>query len=188
MDDHETRTDEDIERLAGELHETVRALNRLTQSPPGLTQPAAVYTVLGNLAQTAFRLVQTTQQLDAFLSEELDAGRLGHDQDEDPVPAVTRAHNAMSRAAEQAMDLGETFRRAAGALTPIHAREPSLDRPAEADAKVAHVSDESGEQVGCAGEDFPQPIGDVLPNPGRAEQASAEARSSPQVPHPRRER
>ncbi|MFD0535314.1 hypothetical protein ACFQY7_17750 [Actinomadura luteofluorescens] len=86
MNDHETRTNEDIERLAGELHERVRDLNYLTQDSPGLSELAAAYTVLGNLAQTSFRLAQTAEQIDAFLTRELDAGRLGHDQSGDPTP------------------------------------------------------------------------------------------------------
>lgn len=187
MNDHETRIDEDIERLAGELHERVRALNHLTQGSPGLTEPAAAYTVLGNLAQTSFRLAQTTEQIDAFLTRELDAGRLGHDQSEDPAPALTTVHNALASAAEQAADLGDDFRRAASALAPIHALDkgeaPSFDKHAE----VTLVGREDA-QVGSAGEDFPKTIGEVLPSADPAVDVPPELRSPAQPPHPRRGR
>lgn len=187
MNDHETRIDEDIERLAGELHERVRALNHLTQGSPDLTEPAAAYTVLGNLAQASFRLAQTAEQIDAFLTRELDAGRLGHDQTEDPVPALTTVHNALASAAEQAADLGDDFRRAASALAPIHSldagEKPSLDRHAAAD-----LADREDAQVVSAGEDFPKTIGEVLPSADPAVDVPPELRAPPQPPHPRRGR
>ncbi|WUH97698.1 hypothetical protein OHR68_29835 [Spirillospora sp. NBC_00431] len=186
MHEHETRTDEDIERLAGELHECVRALNHLTQDP-GLSDPAATYTVLGNLAQTSFRLGQTAEHVDAFLTRELDAGRLGHDRGDDPAPAVTAAHDALGRVIEQSADLGESFRRAAGALSPIHAVEAGGESPVEqlAAAKLAERKDA---QQGQASEDFPRAISEVLQSPDSAADVPSELRSPPQPPHPRRER
>lgn len=187
MTEHETQTNEDIERLAGELHERLRALNHLTQGPPGFTEPAAAYTVLGNLAQTSFRLAQTAEQIDAFLTRELDAGRLGHDRGDDPGLAVTAAHNALGRVTEQAADLGESFRRAASALAPIHAldddQEPSPDRNA-----AANLVDRENTQVDPASEDFPRAISEVLPDSAPAEDVPPELRSPPQPPHPRRGR
>lgn len=187
MDDQETSTDEDIERLAGELHERVRTLNHLTQGPPGLSEPAAAYTVLGNLAQTSFRMAQTAEQIDAFLTRELDANRLGNDRGDDPAPAVTAAHNALGRVTEQAAELGDSFRRAASALAPIHAvddnEEASHDQHVEAD-----LADRGDAQVGSASEDFPRTISEVLPRPGPAEDVPPELRSPPQPPHPRRGR
>jgi len=121
MDAREHRTDKDIERFAAELNERVRTLNSLTERAPGLTQPGTAYTVLGNLAQTAFRLSQTAENLDAFLHRELDAGHLGHDRGDDPEPSVLKAHDALAQATEQSMDLGEAFRRAQGALVAIQA-------------------------------------------------------------------
>lgn len=188
MTEHETPTNEDIERLAGELHERVRALNHLMQGPPGITEPAVAYTVLGNLAQTSFRLAQTAEQIDAFLTRELDAGRLGHDRGDNPVPAVTTAHNALGQVTEQAADLGESFRRAAGALAPIHAVDDG-EQPALDQRTSANLVDREGTQVGPAGEDFPRTIGEVLPPPTTAaEDVPPELRSPPQPPHPRRGR
>ncbi|MFA1546157.1 hypothetical protein [Actinomadura chokoriensis] len=187
MNDHEPRTNEDIERLAGELHERVRALNHLTQDSPGLSEPAAAYTVLGNLAQTSFRLAQTAEQIDAFLTRELDAGRLGHDRSGDPTPAVTVAHNALGWAAEQAADLGDTFRRAASALAPIHALGVGAEQPV-AQEVAENPGDREAAQVESAKKDFPSSIGDVLPNPCTTDPVPPELRPPPQVPHPRRER
>ncbi|CNG56017.1 Uncharacterised protein [Mycobacterium tuberculosis] len=75
--------------------------------------------LLSGWGRPSFRLAQAAEQIDAFLTRELDAGRLGHDRGDDPVPAVTAAHDALGRASEQAADLGDSFRRAASALAPI---------------------------------------------------------------------
>ncbi|NKZ03269.1 hypothetical protein [Actinomadura latina] len=187
MTEPQTPTNDDIERLAGELHERVRALNHLTQGPPGLTEPAAAYTVLGNLAQTAFRLAQTAEQIDQFLTRELDAGRLGHDRGDDPVEAVTAVHNALGQVTGQAADLGESFRRAAGALAPIHAVDDSPEPPPDR-RTVVNLADRDDAQVGPAGEDFPRTISEVLPGPAVADDIPPELRSPPQPPYPRRGR
>lgn len=187
MNDHESRTDEDIERLAGELHERVRDLNQLTQGPPGLTEPAAAYTVLGNLAQTSFRLAQTAEHVDAFLTRELDAGRLGHDRGDDPVPAVTAVHDALGRVTEQAADLGDSFRRAASALAPVHALDTG-EEPSPARRATVNPKDQETAHLRLAGKDFPSPIGDILPGSSAVDDVPPELRSPPQPPHPRRGR
>ncbi|GAA4238091.1 hypothetical protein GCM10022254_52550 [Actinomadura meridiana] len=189
MNDHETGTNnEDIERLAAELHENVRALNHLTQGPPSLAGPAVAYSVLGSLAQTSFRLVQTVEQIDTFLTRELDAGRLGQDQGDDPARAVTTVHNALGQATEQAAELSDSFHRAASALAPVHGvdvgGEPSVEL-----RDRANQSDREAAQVEPAEKDFPNSIGDVLPNSSATDPRPSETRSPPpQVPHPRRER
>ncbi len=128
VDEHEVSSDENIEFLAGDLPERVRSLNRLAQGLPGLTEPAAAYTILGNLAQASYELAETAEQIDAFLTRELESGRLGHDRGEDPVAAVTTAHDVLGWAAEQSAELGDSFRRAASALAPIHGRMPGNSR------------------------------------------------------------
>lgn len=187
MDDHETSTNEAIALLSGELHDKARTLNQLAQGPPGLTEPTAAYTLLENLAQTAVRFGQAAEQVDEFLTAQLDSERLGHDDGDDPVPIVTTIHNALGRATEQATDLGETFLQAAESLIPIH----GLDDGEQSPVKQATVNlvGQADAEVETASQDFPKPIGDVLSNPASSEQAIAsEPRSSPQVPHPRRER
>jgi ABC-type transporter Mla subunit MlaD len=149
--------------------------------------PAAAYTVLGNLAQASFRLAQTAEQIDAFLTRELDAGRLGHDRGDDPVPAVTTVHDALGQVTEQAADLGDSFRRAASALAPVHALDagdgPSLDPHTTVSPKDQEVV-----QIRPASADFPHPIGDVLPGSNPLDDLPPELRSPPQPPHPRRGR
>ncbi|MFD0900127.1 hypothetical protein [Actinomadura sediminis] len=190
MDEHDTRTDEDTERLAGELYNHVRELNRRTQDGPGLTQPTTAYTVLGNLAQASFGLAQTAEQLDLFLDRELSAGRLGHDHGELVVAAV-RAHDALGRAHEYATELGEAFRRAQGALTSVHSavedEAQSLDKAEETHATVADqpASAESG--VEPAMRDFPTPIGEVLSGEGKADASPGQRFSTPHPARPRRE-
>ncbi|WP_131741977.1 hypothetical protein [Actinomadura roseirufa] len=190
MDERGTPTDEDTALLAGELHERVRALNSLTKGAPGLTQPGTAYTVLANLAQTAFRLAQTAEQVDKFLDAELAAGRLGNDRGEDPVPTVLRAHDALALAAEHAQDLGESFRRAGGALVSIHARDVDEDpklRSAVAPAPFlgAEADPTPGPEV--AGTDFPTPIEAALPKPDQPEPGTPNRGARQKPPRPRRE-
>ncbi|GLZ16375.1 hypothetical protein Acsp04_66100 [Actinomadura sp. NBRC 104425] len=189
MDDRENRTDKDTERFAAELNERVRILNGLTEGAPGLTQPETAYTVLGNLAQTAFRLSQTAEHLDAFLDRELNAGRLEHDHGDDPEPSVLKAHDALAQATEQSMDLGEAFRRAQGALAAIHAREGDTDlslRNATKPAVSQAESVEGAAEPEPAAKDFPKPIGDVISEPvGKPSPPGARPNAAP--PKPRRE-
>ncbi|MFA1551792.1 hypothetical protein [Actinomadura chokoriensis] len=188
MTEQESPTNEAIERLAGELHERGRALNHLlAQGPPGLTEPATAYTVLANLTQTSFRLAQTAEQIDAFLTRELDAGRLGHDRGDDPVQAVTAVHNALGQVTEQAADLGESFRRAASALAPIRAQDGGGEL-SPGRRTVVNLVEREDAQVGPASKDFPRTINEVLPGPAVAEDLPPELRSPPQPPHPRRGR
>lgn len=190
MVDHETPTNERTELLAGELHERARALNHLTQGPPGLTRPEAAYTILGNLAQTAFRLVQTAEQLDAFLDRELDAGRLGHHRGDDPVPTVLKAHDALARASEHSMDLGESFRQAQGALADIYGTETEPEAQQRTQGETETLPDERAEgaasDIRPAAKDFPHSIGDVLSGPPVAPDPSS-PRPHPKPPPPRRE-
>ncbi|MFD0690968.1 hypothetical protein [Actinomadura fibrosa] len=189
MSETDARTDHDTELLAGELHERVRALNSLTRGGRGLTQPSAAYTILGNLAQTAFCLAQTAEQIDAFLDRELTAGRIVHDQGINPVPAVLRAHDALVRSAEQMQEAGDSLRRAQGALTTIHAHEvdevQSLrQRPS---AAPLHQADHAASEVNPAGAGFPAPIGDMLPEASQSIVEQQERRPTPQPPPNRRE-
>ncbi|QFG22896.1 hypothetical protein [Actinomadura sp. WMMB 499] len=187
MDEHDTRTDDDTERLAGELYSRVRELNRCVQEGPGLTRPATAYTVLGNLAQSSFSLAQTAEQLDMFLDRELSAGRLGHDHGE-LVPAAVRAHDALARASEHATEVGEAFRRAQGALAPIHStvdnEVQSPEKAEEADTTVADHLGGATRDLDPAERDFPAPIGEVLAEGSQPERSSAPRPSTPRPPRP----
>ncbi|MVZ99032.1 hypothetical protein F8568_001245 [Actinomadura sp. LD22] len=190
MVDHETPTNERTELLAGELHERARALNNLTQGPPGLTRPETAYRILGDLAKTAFRLVGTAEQLDAFLNRELDAGRLLHYRGDDPVPTVLIAHDALAKAGEQSMNLGESFRQAQAALSGIHGPETEPGALQHTHDESQTLPDEQAEGVASdirpAARDFPHGIGDVLSGPPAAP-SSPDPRPHPKPPHPRRE-
>ncbi|MDL4813198.1 hypothetical protein [Actinomadura opuntiae] len=191
MVDHETTTtDERTELLAGELHEHARTLNHLVQGPPGLTRPEAVRTIVGNLAQTMFRLVKVAEELDVFLDKALDAGRLRHDRGDDPLPSVLKAHDALVKATEQSMDLGESFVRARRALADIHGTKDDTESQQRAASKEQTPTDECAEtastEIQSAAEGFPHRIGDVLPG-SRTEPAAPEHRPHPKPPPPRRE-
>jgi hypothetical protein len=191
MVDHETPTDERTELLAGELHERARTLNHLTQGTPGLTRPEAACTIAGNLAQTAFRLAKTAEQLDAFLNRELDAGRLLHERGDGLLPTALKAHDALAAACEQSMNLGESFRRAQGALAAIRGNdadsETSQQVQSETELRVEEqTTHATATDIQSAARDFPHSISDVLPGPPTAP-ATPSPRQNPKPPSPRRE-
>ncbi|MFF0522300.1 hypothetical protein ACFYTC_26610 [Actinomadura nitritigenes] len=187
MVDHETPSDERTELLAGEMHERARALIRLIQDPPGLTRPEAARTILGNLAQTAYRFVKLAEHLDVFLDGAVDAGRLQHERGDDPLPSVLKAHDALIRATEQSMDLAESFRRAQGALAVIQSTEATSPDHAETETPLVEQARTAATDVQSAARDFPRGIGDVLSDPGAAPPTAGGLRRAPQPPPPRRE-
>ena len=72
--------DETITALAQITAEAVRGLNHATfPRAVGLSEPATVYRVLGELATAANRLPQLLTQLARWLDAENTAGRLAHD-------------------------------------------------------------------------------------------------------------
>ncbi|OLT31865.1 hypothetical protein BJF79_08710 [Actinomadura sp. CNU-125] len=189
MDDFDARTDEHTEQLAAELYRRVRELNNSTQGRQGLERPETAYTVLGNLAQASFGLAQTAEQLDAFLDRELSAGRLGHERGGGLVPIIVLAHDALQRAHEYAAELGDSFRRAQGALTSVHStvdgETQALDNAEEADATVV---DQAASDIEPAANDFPTSIGEALSRQGRADLIQHFQRPpAPKAPRPRRE-
>ncbi|MWA02352.1 hypothetical protein F8568_022405 [Actinomadura sp. LD22] len=191
MVDHETPTDERTELLAGELHERARTLNHLTQGTPGLTRPEAACTIAGNLAQTAFRLAKTAEQLDAFLHRELDAGRLVHERGDGLLPTALKAHDALAAACEQSMNLGESFRGVQGALAAIRGIDADSETPqraqGETELRVEEQTDQAtASDIQPAARDFPRSIGDVLSGPPAAP-SSPSHRPSSKPPSPRRE-
>ena len=73
--------DATITALAQITAEAIRALNHATFPQAGLSEPATVYRVLGELATAANRLSQLCSQLARWLAEENTAGRLADDHD-----------------------------------------------------------------------------------------------------------
>ena len=109
--------------LAQIAAEATRALNHATAGGRGLTDPATVYAVLGQLAAAAHRLPQLCGQLSGWLRQENTAGRLasttgGLDD------AMDDALASLDRAARHATRLGE-------ALDLAHQATAWLYRPAD---------------------------------------------------------
>lgn len=187
MADHETPADERTELLAGELHERARALIRLIKDPPGLARPEAARTILGNLAQTAYRFVKLAEHLDVYLDRALDTGRLQHERGDDPLPSVLKAHDALIRATEQSMDLAESFRRAQGALAVIHSTDTTSPDQGKIETPLDEQARAAAADVQSAARDFPHGISDVLSDPGVAPPTAGGPRRAPKPPPPRRE-
>jgi hypothetical protein len=117
---HDDATTIGSARLAGEL---IRFLNYATRPHAGgLTEPAAVYLLTGELAAAFSRLPQLLSQLGDWLTEEGSNGRL-HDDDGRPVcrltdDACTALNQATTRAYDLARDLMAVQMIAAGLCRP----------------------------------------------------------------------
>ena len=89
--------DDTITALAQITAEAIRALNHATFPRAGLSEPATVHRVLGELATAANRLPQLCSQLARWLDAENTAGRLTHDTGLMPAPVhfvMARLENA----------------------------------------------------------------------------------------------
>ncbi|WP_433234897.1 hypothetical protein [Actinomadura nitritigenes] len=187
MADHETSTDERAELLAGELHERARALMHLLQDPSsGLSRPEAARTIAGNLAQTAYRFVKLADHLDTFLDGALESGRLQHERDDDPLPSVLKAHDALIKATEHSEHLAESFWRAQRALAVVHGTEAASLEQGETETPLDEQTSTASTDVQSAAKDFPHSISDALSGPG-ADPPAAASRQAPRPPSTRRE-
>ena len=93
-------------QLARAVAEHVRALNHATL--PGRSAyrwPADVDAVIASLQIAIGRLTQTLVQASEWLGNELDAGRIGHDQGDDPELVVHAAQRWLSAAFSEACEL-----------------------------------------------------------------------------------
>ncbi|ROO90510.1 hypothetical protein EDD29_8239 [Actinocorallia herbida] len=117
--------DDQTEQIARNIYEDVRRLNHTTAGPPGLTYPGTAYTILGNLSAAVHSLGQTLEQLDRFLGDELNAGRLGHDLGHNPITEIQRAQDGLRAAGAVARDLGNTLGHAQSAINAVNA-QPEL--------------------------------------------------------------
>jgi hypothetical protein len=117
---HDDATTIGSARLAGEL---IRFLNYATRPHAGgLTEPAAVYLLTGELVAAFSRLPQLFSQLGDWLTEEMSNGRL-HDDHGRPVyrltdDACTALNQAMTRAYDLARDLMAAQMLTAGLCRP----------------------------------------------------------------------
>ncbi|MDX6738695.1 hypothetical protein [Actinocorallia sp. A-T 12471] len=114
--------DDRIEQLARNVYDNVRQLNHATARPPGLTYPGTAYSVLGNLSEAVYGLGQTLEQLDRFLTDELNAGRLGHDLGHSPVTEIHEAQDELRSASTTARKVANTLGRAQSAISAVNAK------------------------------------------------------------------
>ncbi len=107
--------------LAEITAEALRALNHATLPTAGLTEPATVYGVLGQLAAAAHRLPQLCDQLAGWLAAENTAGRLAHTTG-GLADAVEDTLGSLDRAARHATRLGEALDQAQQATAWLYRR------------------------------------------------------------------
>jgi hypothetical protein len=108
--------------LARTAAEAVRSLNHLTLGPGGLTQPADVYEVLGDLSLAASRIPQLLSQVGRWLATALAAGVLGCDDRTDPACAVSGAWIFLSDARGSAAALARDLDQARQQLAAVNGR------------------------------------------------------------------
>ena len=116
--------DEATAGAAGLAAEAVRFLNYATGShaEQGLTCPATVYSVTGNLAAAARRMPQLFGQLTRWLDAEHAAGRLGDDHGGPVGPLTDRARYYLDGAARHAAALSADLAAAQVALATVHGK------------------------------------------------------------------
>ena len=100
--------DDTITAVAQIAAEAIRVLNHATMPSRGLSEPATVCAVLGQLAAAAHRLPQLCGQLSGWLRQQNAAGQLAHPAEGLP-GAVHDALTCLDRAALDATYLGEAL-------------------------------------------------------------------------------
>jgi hypothetical protein len=116
--------DEHALGLAGRAAEAVRELNHLTRDPGVFTGPAELYRLVGELAVLAGRVPQLLGQLDRWLREEHDAGRVRVDTGTDPGPIVAAAGADLADARDAAHELAHVLDAAQQHLAHLGATGP----------------------------------------------------------------
>ncbi|MEO3823075.1 hypothetical protein [Actinomadura sp. B10D3] len=162
------RNDEETTRLATNLYEHVRQLNYATAGPPSLTLPGTAYTILGNLSAATYGLDQVLDQIHRFFLRELQADRLGHDQDGELADVLSRHGQALGEARQHTRVLCAALSDAQSAINAVHSRATrGRETPPTIGGKT--YVDEAG--VAAAANDFPRPIIDptLLPPPPTGE-------------------
>lgn len=100
--------------------EAVRELNHATRGGTGLTGPADVYTVLGELALLLGRLPQAFTELQAFLDSECDTDLIAvvdGDYAGDPIAVVTASAHWLTRATDATQAARDALDQAQQSLT-----------------------------------------------------------------------
>jgi hypothetical protein len=93
--------------VAEAIADAVRTLNYQTGAGGSveLEHPSDLYDVVGSLAVAAERLPQLFDQMARWITAEQQAGRVGHDQDQDPGEYVNAVTDALRRASDDAVTL-----------------------------------------------------------------------------------
>jgi hypothetical protein len=114
-------------RLAAEA---ARFLNHATgpHAAHGLTEPATVDRITGNLADAAYRLPQLCSQLGDYLAHEFAAGRLADDYGRLPYLVVGQARHDLDAAARLADSLSKALAAAQSAVSGLHHLAGGEDR------------------------------------------------------------
>ncbi len=118
--------------LARAAAEAIRGLNHATRPPAGIGQPSAAYDILGALSLAAARTGQALAQISRYLDAAASAGRLGHDNGEDPAFAVDAAAIFLSDAQLSAAALAGDLDAAQQQLALLNGRpgpRSSKERP-----------------------------------------------------------
>ena len=118
--DLDPATSDDTITLARIAAEAIRGLNWLTSCEAGLGQPSAAYDVIGALALAASRLGQAFTQIIRWLDQALAAGRLGHDNGEDPSEAIDATGIFLGDASMSAAALAQHLNQAQQELALIN--------------------------------------------------------------------
>jgi hypothetical protein len=116
--------DADTAGVAGLAAETIRYLNYAAPRG-GVTDPATVYAVSGELATAVWRLPQLLAALGGWLEAEAAAGRLTDDHRRPPADLAALIRGAFSDAGDHAGSLARALSTAHNLAATLHAAGPA---------------------------------------------------------------
>ena len=104
-------------RLAAEV---ARFLNYATRAGEGLTEPATVYSITGNLAAALHALPQLLSQIGDYLSREFATGHLADDYGRLPFIVVGQARADLDNTARLSEGAGRSLDAVQAAVSGLH--------------------------------------------------------------------
>ena len=122
--------DEHTTHTADLAAECIRFLNYASGShaPAGLVYPSTVYSIAGNLASAAHRMVQLFDQLADWLEREDAAGMLGTDDGSPATDVVARASIQLDAAVTYANSLSARLAALQNDIAGLNGRGPNRQR------------------------------------------------------------
>jgi hypothetical protein len=99
--------------------EAIRDLNHASHGSTGYAAASDVDAVIGSLHLLVQRLPQALHQAATWLQREHELGRIGHDQDTDPGPAVREVVLSLEEAVSSAVDLDVALNHARSTCTHL---------------------------------------------------------------------